>query len=259
MTPTKQKQAESDAKSDAKKLALLLLLLFQRKTVKVGTVLTPKFAVLHSDTADQVRKITFDESSMKFRIDGRAVSVTTIRMYLQRIQDKGARKLATITLQLEKGEISLAAWQREFERTITSSHILAAALVLGSIGDAVKHRLVQERIAEQIEFLDAFGQAVRDRQAGSFGKIRSRAKSYLQAVHVTFANLELQQRIALGIQAEARNVLRPAEHCLRGPNDPADLPICTELTKQGWMPIDEMPPIGTRKCKIWCKCYIEYR
>jgi hypothetical protein len=237
MTPARQKVAESDARADAKKLALLLLLLFRRAQ------------------SPDPRKITFDESTLKFRIDGRAVSITSIRMYLQRIQDRFARQLVLLTLQLEKGEITIAAWQREFERTITSGHILAGALILGSISSSVNHRAVLERIDEQLRFLDAFGEAIRARQAGSFGKIRARAKSYLQAIHLTFTGIELQQRIALGVETEARRRLRPAEHC----HNSIDTPGCIELALKDWIPIDEMVPIGQATCTIWCKCFIEYR
>jgi hypothetical protein len=132
VTPTQQDQARSDAESDAKKLALLLLLLFRRRQGTDG------------------HTIVYDAATAKFRVDGRAVSVLTIRKYLATIQDSFSRRLVQITTQLEDGQITFAAWQREFERTVTSGHVLAAALVLGSIKSAVEHRAVQERIDKQL-------------------------------------------------------------------------------------------------------------
>lgn len=278
MTPREIKQAEHDAKQDAEKMALLLLLLFKRKKGFDG------------------RKVEFDRSTAKFRIDGRAVSVATIRSYLTKIEDTYSRRLVTITNELADGKITFSEWQREFERSIRSSHILAAALILGSIEAAAGHRGVQERIDEQLSFADKFldemrkAEIPRKRFAGStspsgesgiprrnfkgspsdksenkipkvrfkgmtLGKVRARAKSYMRAIHLNYSNIELQVRIALGRDTEARRVLRAAEHCHKS----AATPGCLELAQKGWMPIEEMVPIGGATCRNWCRCYIEYR
>jgi hypothetical protein len=86
-------------------------------------------------------------------------------------------------------------------------------------------------------------------------KIRSRAKSYVRAAHITFANVELEVYKTLDFYDEARRVLRAAEHC----RDTELTPGCLELAAQGWMPVDQMTPIGDATCMQWCRCYIEYR
>jgi hypothetical protein len=260
MTPQEVKQAEDDAKQDAAKLGLVLLLLFRRHHGFEG------------------HKVVFDESTAKFRIDGRAVAVTSIRMYLTRIEDRLGQRLLKITTDLENRQISFAQWKREFDRTVSSIHILTAALILGSITKAANHRAVQERIDEQLKFGDDFGNAVQQSivpfratalESGkdistipkvqfrglSIAKIKARAKSYVRAGHVTFSNIELQVRIALGVDTEAKRVLRAAEHC----HNSAATPGCLELAQKGFVPIEEMVPIGNATCRNWCRCYIVYR
>jgi hypothetical protein len=237
MTPQQVKQAEADAKQDAAKLGLLLLLLFRRRHGFEG------------------HKVEFDESTAKFRVDGRAVSVTSIRMYLTRIEDRMGKRLLKITTDLENKQITFAQWKREFDRTITSMHVLAGALIAGSIIKAANHRVVQESIDEQLRFADDFANSVKSKQAGSPAKIRARAKSYSRAAHIIFSDLELKIRIALGVDNEAKRVLRVAEHC----HNSAATPGCLELAQKGWIPIEEMVPIGKATCKNWCRCYIVYR
>src|SRR5688572_2317272 len=91
-----QEQAESDAEW------LLLLLL-------IGT------------------DVTFRADVGRFYVKGRSVSITTIRKYLQRIERKVGKRIVELVDQLEARKISIGAWQREFERNVTSTHILAGA------------------------------------------------------------------------------------------------------------------------------------
>jgi hypothetical protein len=77
----------------------------------------------------------------------------------------------------------------------------------------------------------------------------------MQAVHLTFSNIEQQVRTALGNDTEAKRILRASEHC----HNSIHLPGCLELARLSWMPIDEMTPIGEATCGVWCKCFIVYR
>lgn len=237
MTPMQTRHAEQDARIDAEKLALLLLLLFKRKRGFGG------------------RAVAYDASTAKFRIDDRAISIRSIRMYLNRIQDKLAVRLELITTRLENKEITFAEWQREFERTISSAHILAGALVLGSITAAAQHRFVQQQIVDQIGFADDFAKDIRKKKAGSWARIKARAKSYSRASHLTFSNLELQVRTAVGVDTESRRILRANESC----HSSAALLGCIELAANGWGPIEKTVPLGKTPCKQYCRCYIEYR
>lgn len=238
MTPEQIKQAEKDAAEDAKFIGLLLL------------------TAMASKSARALNQLEWRPETGKFYIKGRSVSVESIRKYLLSIETKLGRKLSKLVDQLEKKEITLASFQREFERTITSSHILAGALAVGGIASAVASVAVQNRIAGEVKFADDFIKEIRKGRAGSFARIKSRTKSYMQSATITFSQVEQQVRGAIGIQTECKRVLRNAEHCVP----------CLRLAKKGFIPIEDMPPIGTLEepkypngCGRFCRCYLIYR
>ncbi len=236
MTAAEIKRAEKNAEGDAEELALLLLIAFKKRD------------------SGPAKEVTWDAAVGRFRYRGRLVSFESIRKYLIRIEERLGRRLGNLTLQLERGEISLAAWQREFERTITSAHILSGALALGGIAVAVRNETVLNRIDAELVYADKFVTEIRQEKAGSINRIRARARRYMQAAHITFQQAEQKARQAVGIQKECRRILRASESCRP----------CLELSQRGWIPIDEMPSIGTLPksiggCEIYCRCYLEYR
>lgn len=230
MTEAEIKQAEKDAENDAGALAILLLLLM----MKPGS--------------NEARRVQFDSATGRFYFDGKTVSIRSIRAYLNRIEDRFGRKLSKLTQDLEAGRVTLAEWKRVFDRTVTSSHILAGALALGGIAVAVRNSKVQTRIADELKFADAFAESIRSKKAGSFSKIRSRAKSYLMAASVTYSQIEQDVRGLMGMQTEAKRIRRAAESCLG----------CIQYSYR-WIPIADMPPIGSLQCRQHCRCYVIYR
>lgn len=222
MTDAQIEQAEKDAKEDAEWLLLLLLL---------GSA-----------------RFSFDAGKGRFYVDGKSVSITTVRNYLARIERKIGRRIATLTDQLEKGTVTAAQWRKEFERNVRSSHILTAALALGSIGAAVRNADVQGRIASELGYADGFAKDVKRGKAGSIAQIKARGKSYLLAAIVTYGILEQKARELIGVQTECRRIRRASESC----------PGCIAYSYR-WMPIAECPPIGSLQCSSRCRCFIEYR
>jgi hypothetical protein len=230
MTDAEIKRAEKDAVADAEWLGLMLLLAFR------------------SSNAAAASRVEFDAAAGRFRFDGRTVAIRSIRSYLNRIEDRFGVRLAMLTAELERGEITLAEWKRAFDRSISSSHILAGSLALGSISVAVRNVTIQNRIAVELAFADDFAEQIRKRKVTSFGMIRARAKRYLMAAHVTYSIVEQSARQVVGIQTQARRVRRASESC----------PGCVKFSYQ-WLPINLMPPIGSLQCGGYCRCYLEYR
>jgi hypothetical protein len=72
---------------------------------------------------------------------------------------------------------------------------------------------------------------------------------YADALYSTFANVQTAREASLGGQRYARRIIDPAaEHCDE----------CPELADRGWVPIEEMVPIGDTTCLTNCRCEIEY-
>ena len=101
---------------------------------------------------------------------------------------------------------------------------------------------------DELKFADEFSESIRMKKAGSFSKIRARAKSYLMAASVTYSQIEQDVRGLMGMQTEAKRIRRAAESC-RG---------CIEYSYR-WMPIAELPPIGSLQCRQHCRCFVIYR
>lgn len=225
MTDAEKDQAEKDANDDAKFLVLLLLL---------GSA-----------------RVIWNSSVGRFYVDGRAVSIKSVRMYLARIETKLGRRLQKLTNELAAGRITLEQWHAAFEKTIRTSHVLSAALALGSIAAAVRNVSVNKTIAEQLAFADAFADEIRRNRAGSVARIKARAVSYVAASFLTFEAVQLAMVITIGYFVECRRILRANESCK----------CCIYWTR--WTPVNEMPPIGSLTqagcCGRYDRCYLEYR
>lgn len=233
MTEFEKQRAERDANDDAKEIGLLLLLAFSKRS--------------------GAQNVSF--SAGRFIINGRAITARSIINYLEKITDRHAKRLTRITRQLDAGEITLSEWKREFDRTITAGHILKAALALGGIGAAIRNPTVIDAIDAQLAYHDKFTEDIRTGNAGPFAAILRRARLYNQSPHILFTDLQMELVKRTGVRTEARNILRPAEHC----STQGGVIGCPELTTLSWMPVGEMVKIGDRRCGKWCRCYLEFR
>jgi hypothetical protein len=122
-------QIEKQARKDAEELLLMLLI---------------------------KKDVEFRSDVGRFYVEGKSVSITTVRNYLNRIEERMEKRVDAMTDQLEAGVITVNQWSDGFKRIITSSHVLSAALALGSIKAAVNNADVQARIASELKYADKF-------------------------------------------------------------------------------------------------------
>ena len=217
---------KAEAESDAEWLLLLLLLY-------VGRPDTPK-------------RVTFKLG--RFYVDDVSVSINRIRSFVLRTERRLSRRVGQLVDDLDSGKIDADAWEKEFNRNITSGHIIAGALALGGIAKAIDNRIVRRRLDIERKYAERFAGQIRRGEAGSPQAIRSRARSYLRSISITYGQVELATQKALGFRKECRRIRRASESC-RG---------CRRWSYR-WMPIEQMPPIGTLDCGGNCRCYLEYR
>jgi hypothetical protein len=105
---------------------------------------------------------------------------------LERLIQKLLDAVAGITTRLERGEMTVKAWQREMERLLTRYH--EAAFMIGQESPELDEEalaIIVEDVAFQLGFLDEFAQAIASGIASGAGwsaAWNARAAMYAQAV-----------------------------------------------------------------------------
>src|SRR3954463_92052 len=87
--------------------------------------------------------VEWDPAQARFRVGDENVTMETVRRELRRVENLSISRILQNADKLERGEITVDEWQRSMNRHVSSMHILAGALALGSIGVAVQSRTVR--------------------------------------------------------------------------------------------------------------------
>jgi len=185
-------------------------------------------------------------------MDNYTVPPSSIRSILDRTLANARNDARLLCDSLRGGGISLADWQVRMTDIIKAVHMVSAVLARGGYGrmspdDWVK---TQDRIREQIAYLDNFASQIASGQQRLDGTLCRRMQLYLEAGRGTYHDVERNVMEDRGYD-EFRNVLGAAEHC----DD------CVAMSDLGWVKIDstQMIPIGSRLCNKNCKCTYDYR
>lgn len=192
------------------------------------------------------RTVIFDQRLGRFRIDGRLVSDATIRRLLADIERIFGRQAQKFTSDYFDGKIDLPTWSAQMERNITSAHWAAAGLTAGGLALALRAGSLALEVNQQIGFKNGFADELKKGKVLR-NRARSRAKSYSKGIYITARKVE--HSIKRLIYKEARRIRRASESCA----------ACIDYAGRGWIPIDQMPSIGSLTCRWNCKCFIEYR
>lgn len=199
--------------------------------------------------------ITF--SGSYFFVKGKQVETVQLQKELGRIELRIAAKIASYNEKLWNKEWTLSKWRAEMSALVETNHYLFGALALGNIVRALKNDTVKRHIDRDKKAVVRFSQALRNKQVPSLPLAQNRGRAYIRSFAVTYQLLDQKAKIDAGL-TEAKRILTPAEHC-RTELKPPYRDGCFEVAAQGWLPILDMPPIGTLVCGQFCKCYIIYR
>lgn len=201
-------------------------------------------AILGLRPTDQ--PVKWNAKKGKFMIGRRAVTMETIRRELHRFEAFVGALMRRAATRLSTGLITLDEWRAEMMSLIGSSHVVMAAVGAGSIAAAARSSNVQARIESERKYAAGFASHIETKDL-KLPTVKARATSYLLAAAATFAIVHHVAQKVAG-RAEARRTTTAAESCID----------CSSYAGS-WMPIDQMPEIGTLICKNRCRCYIEYR
>jgi hypothetical protein len=200
------------------------------------------------------RKVVWDPKRVRFVVDGKLIPISAVRKELARLDLKLAATIESYNRKLASGQWSIKKWRKEMDGLVQTSHILYGALALGGIAVALKDANVLRRTGRDLKAVAGWQYTIDNGLMKSLAMSNNRGRSYVRSFSVTYNILSQRMHILAGYD-EAKRILTRAEHC-RTKNG---LEGCFEVAQRGWIPIREMPPIGTLPCKQWCKCSILYR
>lgn len=203
---------------------------------------------------DNLASVSWDAEKLQFIINGQPIPFQIIRKQLETLESKLVKKIIEYNTKLFNKTWNLAQWKAKMQELVENSHVLFAALAVGGIIAAVASPIVERKIERDQKALNGFATALKTKRVSVLTQAINRSKAYLRSAYVTYHLIEHNLQIALG-KKEARRILRPAEHC----RTRQGLEGCFEVSAKSWIPIRDMPPIGTLLCGQFCKCFIIYR
>lgn len=154
-----------------------------------------------------------------------------------------SQELTNISLQLINKQITLTQWQLRSMSIIEQGHIAAWGTV-----QPVRATAVKDLILSEFEYLNKFANQLSTGQKPINGSMLGRVRMYGQAVRGTYYESSNDLAINNGAIAVA-SVLHPTDHC----------PTCIRQAAKGFMPFDELIPIGKRDCLSNCRCTLKYK
>jgi len=191
------------------------------------------------------QRVEFDARRSQFIVDGRRLNFRTVQGLLSKIGRTLRGDMRGLTADLFAGKIDLNAWQEGMNRKITSGHWASAGLMMGGLNAASSSRLLTKKITREIKYVSRFKKAIASDKVSEARSI-FRAGTYAESMRITANEIENDNAIEGGAE-QAYRIQTAAESCAE----------CEEYGEQ-WMPVEDMPEIGSLECGNYCKCVIIY-
>jgi hypothetical protein len=188
----------------------------------------------------------------------RRLSPQTVSQDVTRVAIASRNQMRGLAIKLKNGELALQQFYDEMSRSMKQSYYAAVSAARGRqpnelLRDA-EIAFVVWLFTRQFDHLNDFMDDIESGKVKLDGGFVNRAGMYGMATKSVFENWKLWEAGQNGYQ-ECRRILGPSEHCYDGP----DRPGCIELAQMGWMPIQQMTPIGDATCLTNCQCHLEFR
>jgi hypothetical protein len=205
-----------------------------------------------SPNTSQLSQYQYDPSSRRYRnrSNGQYLSAKEVRSAVDTIIDIETLKMRDLAQSLVDGKIALSDWQVQSASLIKSLHVAMGLAANGGLENTSNSALgfLGSLVKKQYAFLKQFALQIRNGTQALDGTLVSRSALYTQASRGTYEAVVTQSAVDGGM-TEARSVLGLADHC-------GD---CVEQASLGWQDINDVVPIGDRKCGANCHCGLEFR
>jgi len=209
--------------------------------------------------ARRLAEIFFDAITGVWRyvVAGRRVPDFRIKMGVQRVANAVQRDLRELTTQLVNGEISRQQWYDSMRSTMKHEYRAAYLASIGGLENYDRSEISKFgwRMRPHYRWLNNFLAEIESGDQPLNGFAVMRAGMYARAANGIYENERMRVAAEAGYR-EARRKLGPNEnHCETTLNRPG----CIDLAAMGWIPIDQMIPIGAATCLSHCLCGMEFR
>lgn len=195
---------------------------------------------------------TFSPSTGRYRVadSGRLVSESAVRAEIDRLADAASGRLAVLTERLRAGDVTLADWQSQALGVIKQGHVAAGMIAQGGKAQMTPSAFgfLGHQIRGEYGHLRDLANGIADGSVPLDGRLVARAGMYGQAARTTYETVRARHAAGRGF-TEEKNTLHASESCTQ----------CSDLSRQDWVPLGTLPPIGSRTCLTRCRCTISRR
>lgn len=178
------------------------------------------------------------------KVSGRFIAVEAVQRLRRAHIAKLENTVDDYTAQLLNNKLSLNDWETSVAATLKTATV--QAYILGKGGEKRMSQPDYGRLGAHLKseyrYLRGFSQAIADGSL-SPAQINARTQLYLNNLWTVYENAQVFAHEDDGFRFYAL-ILGAAEHC----------PGCIEDSRKGAVKIGSLAPIGTRDCKVNCKC-----
>ncbi|HXG85092.1 MAG TPA: hypothetical protein VNI84_13815 [Pyrinomonadaceae bacterium] len=194
--------------------------------------------------------IKYDRKTARYRTaGGRFVSPREVRKTIDKTFETVKKDMRVLGEALTTGGIDLRTFQTLMREQLKISHSLAASIGRGgrrqmSLSDWGK---VGGGLKKQYAYLNKLSAQI-EKGLVSDVQIINRAAAYSHGVRLAYYGMTTIAETA-GDATVCRRIIQSKEGCKE----------CAYYASLGFIPIDEMPEVGSLICGVFCLCEIQFR
>ena len=194
-------------------------------------------------------RYVWDEEDQEYEDEeGNVVTEAALLALINLLAGKVSKRLSRIIAAEREGSVDPRTSQGKAEHEIRMSHRMMAALGAGGLRQLTETQKAQadRTVMREQTYWVRLSMSV---NTVSDAEAEARAAQYGSATYQSFQHAAIQAHAAAGYD-EARRILEHgAAHC-EG---------CVEAANAGWVPVDQLLPIGDADCLSNCRCSVDYR
>jgi hypothetical protein len=199
---------------------------------------------------------TWDSPSLRFRESstGRFVAHRKVFQEMQKVVQVSQQRMLKTTERFSRGEITLPDFKLLMMQEVKSLNIAAAISANGGLAqmDAKRWGETGARLRREYGYLNELGTKIANGHINAqSGRLRTSARAYAASSQTLFWELTNRRMKETGNFVLARRVMGAVgtEHCSG----------CSMEASKDFMPLVDIAAIGSKECKWFCHCSIEYR